>query len=186
MSGSGDNAPEGLDFPLTGKGELRAGLVQDFKGAMRQLASGVALIGATNLNSRSAITATAISSLTAEPPTMLACINRNSSIHALIHCSNRYTVNILDDSQRDIAELFGGMAVAKGEDRFDLAGTNWSTGSWLFLEEALAVIHCRLIRSIDVATHSVVIGEVVDVRYDVNRSPLVYSNRAFTRLIRID
>ena len=65
---------------------------------------------------RHGMTATAVTSVSSNPPSLLACINRSASLHAPLIASGRFCVNILHGSQSDIADAFGGSRA--GDDAF--------------------------------------------------------------------
>ena len=71
----------------------------EFKAAMRQVTSSVAVVTASFGNLRNGLTATSVCSVTMEPPTMLVCVNRKARADALIAESRAFAINILADAQ---------------------------------------------------------------------------------------
>ena len=100
--------PDGKDTSLT--------LASDFRSAMRRLASTVTIITASHGCSRHGMTATAVTSLTASPPSLLVCINQSASIHDPIVKSGRFCVNLLACDHDHLVPVFSGQLV--GEERF--------------------------------------------------------------------
>jgi flavin reductase (DIM6/NTAB) family NADH-FMN oxidoreductase RutF len=149
-----------------------------FKQSMRLLAGGVCIM-ATNSNGEwDGLTMTAVCSLTMEPPSLIACVNREAGAHGTMSATKRISVNVLTRDHKDLAELFSSPAI-KGPQRFD-------NGRWLemasgvpALIDALAVLDCEVIQEMAVGQHSVFFCEVKNVRLQPNRKPLVHFNREF-------
>ncbi len=78
----------------------------DFKLGMRRLASGVVVIATEFEGERFGLTATAVMSISADPPTLMICVNRSASAHEALSRSGCFTVNLLDGEDRPIADLF--------------------------------------------------------------------------------
>ena len=62
---------------------------------MRAVPGAVALIASKAEGQRSGLAATAWNSLCADPPMLLACVNRNASAYPLIARSRAFSVNLL-------------------------------------------------------------------------------------------
>ena len=54
----------------------------DFRKAMRRLTSAVTVITTAHEDRRYGMTATAVTSVSADPPSLLICVNRSASLHA--------------------------------------------------------------------------------------------------------
>jgi flavin reductase (DIM6/NTAB) family NADH-FMN oxidoreductase RutF len=142
---------------------------------MRQLAAGVTLITAQHEGRRAGLTATAVCSLSADPPQLLACINRQAETYRIVHDAGAFAVNVLSSHQQRLAEAFAGAVGIYGDHRFELA--EWSslvTGSPV-LSSCLAAFDCRLVEAVPAATHSIFIGKVEAVALELEHRPLVYA-----------
>ena len=95
----------------------------EFKQAMRHLAGGVSIIATEHEGVRAGLAATAVCSVSADPPTILICINSSASAHDPIRESGRFSVNLLASDHDRIARGFSGQDGVKREERFSL-------GSW--------------------------------------------------------
>lgn len=152
----------------------------DFKRGMRQLAAGVNVITVANAGIRDGLTATAVCSISAEPPHLLVCVNATANAHAPMHRAGSFCLNVLAQDQEAIAKRFAGMDGSDRAQRFDLGHwTTLSTGSPV-LDGALANFDCIVVREIEAATHTLFIGRVLAVRANEAGSPLIYSNGRFT------
>lgn len=158
--------------------EIRDG----FRQAMRRLATTIALITAGRDENCTGMAATAVMSVTADPPTLLIAVNRSASIHPVLSASQRYCVNLLADRHQDLVGIFSGKK--KGLERFE--GGGWTAGAdgVLVLDDALASLMCRVTQTIDVGTHTLFIGEVENVVNHDQISPLVWVDGSFANAAR--
>jgi flavin reductase len=152
----------------------------EFKSAMRQVVSPVAVIAAQKGNTRAGLTATAVCSATADPPTILVCINRSSRAESMITGSGAFSVNFLHEGQSGIARLFS-MPKLDSDARFaEGVWTRGVTGSPL-LQGAISAFDCQVIETVPCGTHSIFLGRVVAVG-SAEASPLLYRDGFFQRL----
>jgi flavin reductase (DIM6/NTAB) family NADH-FMN oxidoreductase RutF len=150
----------------------------EFRKAMRRLTSTVTVITAAHDTIRYGMTATAVTSVSADPPSLLICINRACSLHEPLIRSGRFCVNILQADQTDIATAFsGGMP----------HDTRFAQGAWAadesgvpFLRDAQANIFCEADAMSSYGTHSIVIGKVSDVLVHGRVTPLLYQDGQYT------
>jgi flavin reductase (DIM6/NTAB) family NADH-FMN oxidoreductase RutF len=147
---------------------------QTFIQGMRQLASGVTLITTVHEGRRAGLTATAVCSVSAEPPQLLACVNRRSETHRVIDLSGVFAINVLASDQQRLARIFAGATDVFGDSRFEQAGwTELTTGAPV-LSSCLATFDCRVVESVAAATHSIFIGQVEAIALEPDLDPLVY------------
>jgi 3-hydroxy-9,10-secoandrosta-1,3,5(10)-triene-9,17-dione monooxygenase reductase component len=157
--------------------------VATFKEAMRHLVGGVTVITAGSGEARTGLTVTSAISLSVDPPTMLVCVNRNASAWPIIQRERHYCVSILDARHQEIADRFAGRGGVTGSARYE--GARWrqfATGA-SGLEDALAVIDCRVEEIIERYSHGIIIGAVQSVHLGGGGEALVYGQgryRAFS------
>lgn len=141
---------------------------------MRQLAAGVAVVTTADSQRRAGLTATSVCSVSAEPPQLLVCINRQSDAHDMVHGSGAFVVNLLSSDQQAVAEAFAGAVGIHGERRFHRARwTRLATGAPV-LEGCLAAFDCRVVQAVSAATHTIFVGRVEALRAEPDLAPLVY------------
>ncbi len=145
-----------------------------YRSAMRQLASGVAVVTVGEGDARNGMTATSVTSLSAEPPTLLVCANRGASSYPAFERLGAFVVNVLAADQREIADCFAGRTGAKGVERF-------AAGDWIALPDggfalagAIAVFDCVLEERIERRSHAIVIGRVRRALIGAGAGALVY------------
>jgi flavin reductase (DIM6/NTAB) family NADH-FMN oxidoreductase RutF len=146
----------------------------DFRSAMRQLTGGVSVITAGRGRDISGMTVTSVSSLSVDPPALIASINREASSWPLVKRYGFFGVSILTSDQIDIAERFTGKGGLKGADRF--AGARWTTraSGVPLLVGALAAIDCEVEDLVERHSHAIVIGRVLDVAVSARTAALAY------------
>jgi flavin reductase (DIM6/NTAB) family NADH-FMN oxidoreductase RutF len=145
---------------------------------MRHLVSGVCIVTAGLGEDQTGMTLTSATSLSVNPPTMVLCVNRSSSVWQRIQRHRHFCVSVLADHHKEIAERFAGRGGLSGAARY--AGANWSelaTGAPA-LEGALATIDCDFESHIEWHTHVVVLGSVRALQIG-SGDALVYSHRQY-------
>ena len=78
---------------------------KEFLQAMRGITSTVTVVSAKDGKNKQAMTATSVTSLSLDPPTMLVCINHEASIHELINEGLGFCINILSLGQKNLADI---------------------------------------------------------------------------------
>lgn len=146
-------------------------VIQGFRRAMRRVASTVNVITICVDGEPMGITATAMSSLAMDPPSLLVCINRAAALHGSIKDVSHFGVNVLHRDQEHLAQMFA--------DR-DKAALRFTDGWHLDCERpprllnAQASILCQRIDHHQFGTHSIFIGVVEDVVLREEIDPLIY------------
>jgi len=157
-------------------------LAKSFTNAMRALVGNCSVITAGEGEDISGLLVTSAISLSADPPLLLACVNRASSSWPLLKKYRKFGWSSLGADHQKVAENFSGFGGLQGADRYQ--GAKWrpaETGA-LLLEGAPAGFDCALEEMIDRATHSIVIGRVRAIRQNPAAGALVYWNGAFRPL----
>ena len=155
--------------------------VEQFKIGMRSLAGAVNIITAAHAGHRYGMTATAVCSATADPPTVLVCVNKLAASNGAIAKSKAFCVNVLRAEDWELSTSFSGGAHT-GEVRFKTR--NWSklaTGSPV-LVDSLVSFDCRVVRSLPHGTHTIFLGQVEQVLIGKKGKPLLYSEGQYAKL----
>jgi len=153
----------------------------DFKAAMRRLPAQVCVIAANDGSTRIAMTATAVTSLSAEPPQLLICVYREARACAVIRDAGAFCVNLLSLTQVDVAMQCALPALAP-EARFDRGC--WTPSDPLdqpMLDGAPANLACRVVSAADHGTHTVFVGQIEQARFG-SGTPLLYHDAAYREI----
>lgn len=146
---------------------------------MRRLTTTVSVISCAHGGSWAGMTATAVTSVCAEPPALLICINGAAAMHGSLLSSSRYCVNMLRVGQEFISSAFSGRL--KGMERFSQGTWALSDAGLPYLEDAQANIFCRTEQIVPFGTHSIFIGAVEAVRLADRIEPLLYEDGRYVR-----
>lgn len=150
-----------------------------FRRALSRLAAGVSIVSTGRGGERRGVTATAICSVSASPPTILACVNTATGTCKMIAETGLFAVNLLAEHHRPVAEIFAGRNGLQGDDRF--AHGDWIAGdrhALPVLGSALAALECRVDRMIESGTHAVFFGVIEGACFDEN-PPLIFHEGRF-------
>ena len=153
---------------------------EQFKVGMRTLAGAVNIITSLHAGHRHGMTATAVCSATADPPTVLACINKLAGTHGAVAKSKAFCVNVLRAEDWELSTSFSG--AQSGETRFKSRDwTRLATGSPVLID-ALVSFDCRVVKSMVHGTHTIFLGQVEQVLMGKKGKPLLYSEGQYAKL----
>lgn len=154
-----------------------------FRNGMALLGSAVSVITTDGEAGRFGFTATAVTSVTDEPPTLLVCMNRHSFAHPHFKTNGVLCVNVLRGEHQGISWDFANRDLTS-EARF--AKHQWmtlATGSPM-LKDALVGFDCQISQIQEVGTHSVFFCQVKAIHLGVEGAGLMYFSRAYHALVR--
>lgn len=150
------------------------------RGGLRRLAKAVVVITTKKDGQRHAMAATAVSELSMDPPSMLICVNQSASLHPILESGADFCINILDAAHVHISAACSGKV--KGEARFEIGSWADSSIDLPRLEDAQASFVCRQTKQVPYGSHSIFIGDVVEVFSSEAVDPLVYVDGRYTRV----
>jgi flavin reductase (DIM6/NTAB) family NADH-FMN oxidoreductase RutF len=131
---------------------------EEFRAALGAYATGVTVVTAIGTNGPSGATANAVTSLSLDPPMMLACLDRGSRTLTSVRAQGRFGVNALAAGQEDLARRFA----RKNEEAEKWQGVEWSEIDQLpRLGGALMWVACELRDLIDGGDHLILTGNVL-------------------------
>jgi flavin reductase (DIM6/NTAB) family NADH-FMN oxidoreductase RutF len=162
--------------------DLDPGTQQAFRLAMRRFTASVSVITACHGEHAGGLTATAVSSLSMDPPLLLVCVNQSSETHPLIDAAGRFCVNLLAQEQAALAQRFAGAAGEKGHAKYaGVAYETLPTGSRA-LKDCVAAIDCEVAARVAQGSHTLFIGRVGQVLLGERSRPLLYADRGYARM----
>lgn len=152
-------------------------LPDTFKAAMRRLAASVSIVVARGDEGPVGMAATSITSLTVDPPAVLVCVNRMTSLHASLVPTAPISVNLLARHQREVSMAFGGGTPR--EERFKVGDWQEGANGLPALADAQANLECVIDAMLAYGTHSIVIARVIRARVSDTVAPLVYQDGGY-------
>ena len=155
-----------------------ARLRDHFVEAMSRGAFTVSIAATDGQAGRAGITVSAMTSVSADPPTLLVCVNRQSHFASNLAVNKRFCVSLLNSEQSGIADVFAGRTDIG--DRFTIGDWQSSSLGMPVLAHAVAAFDCELLECKAVGTHDVAIGLVRDVHYGADsQRPLIHHRRHY-------
>ena len=151
-----------------------------YRDAMARLGSAVHVITTDGPGGAGGFTASAVTSVTDTPPTVLVCVNTSVSAFAALRENGVLCINTLGPRHREVSRLFSekvGLDARFGSAR-------WRTGitGAPILADAVVSFDCRIIDEKAIGTHSVFFCEVLGLPHDGEEEALIYYRRAYHRL----
>lgn len=133
----------------------------DYRRALSHLAGGVVIVTTRGPDGQPrGMTATAVCSVSVEPPLVMACMNTSATTHGAVDASGVFALNVLPASERDLARRFASSSNRKFE---GVEVEEGSTGAPLLLA-ALAQCDCEVHHSVPAGDHTIFIGHVLSAR----------------------
>jgi flavin reductase (DIM6/NTAB) family NADH-FMN oxidoreductase RutF len=152
---------------------------EGFRDALATYPTGVTVVTAIGADGPAGATANAVTSLSLDPPMMLACLDRGSRTLTAVRAAGRFGVNALAAGQEDLALRFAAKdpAPAKWE------GIEWaeSQGSPR-LADSLMWVACELRDLIDGGDHLIATGTVLEAESGEGM-PLIFHRGAYRDLL---
>jgi flavin reductase len=149
----------------------RDNLTEGFKLPMRRLSATVTIVSTGDDEGYHGLAATAVTSVSTEPPAVHACVNRSAAPSEVLLQRKRFAINILHADNATLVPIFSGKI--KGPERF-------KHGVWSHLDhvpvltDAQAVLVCTLAQTTVFGTHTILVGTVDAVRIRQDIDPLIY------------
>lgn len=155
--------------------------VQEFRAAMARFPGAVTIVTTRTPLERLGITATAVCSVTADPPSLLVCVNRaTGTCHGILD-TGRFVVNLLPDPSGDLAMRFAGAQGATGEEKFTHGNWCEDENGLPLLADARVAFSCEVAESLTAGTHQVFIGQISAI-YHGEGEALIFEQSRFHRL----
>lgn len=152
-----------------------------FKLGMRRLVSGVTLVTTCHEGVRHGLVATAVTSVTGDPPTLLICVNKSASAHAPLAAARIFCVNVLADDHGDVARQFS--SPLHRDERFGIG--DWvalATGAPA-LRGCLAAFDCEAVELIPYNSHTIFLGKIRKIELWRGKiDPLLYVDGMYRKL----
>jgi flavin reductase (DIM6/NTAB) family NADH-FMN oxidoreductase RutF len=149
-----------------------------FFAIMGAFPTGVGIVTALDDNNEPrGLTSNALCSVSAEPPLMLVCVDKNSNTLPALRHSGKFVVNYLSAGRGDLANLFA----SKEPDKFQ--NVSWRPAGnnmpWLHTD-TIAHAECTLAQELDAGDHLILLGEVTNGTQPApGTKPLMYFRRSY-------
>jgi flavin reductase (DIM6/NTAB) family NADH-FMN oxidoreductase RutF len=126
-----------------------------------KIPNALALVGSRAGDERNAMTTSWITQLSMEPVLIGIGVDNSAVTHRLIRDGGSFTVNLWDADDTKVFVKFSKPATDDGATLNGRAVRSATTGAPVF-DDAIAWLDCEVRQSVDLGTHTLFIGEVVD------------------------
>ena len=144
--------------------------------ALREISYGLYIVSSIKGNKLNGQIANTVFQVTAEPPTIAVSINKQNLTHQFIQESKVFTVSIL--SKDTPMKFIGGFGFKSGRELDKFKNVNYKvgvTGAPIILENIMGYLETEVIDSLNVGTHTIFIGKVVNAKIIKNDEPMTYA-----------
>lgn len=120
--------------------------------------------------------ATTVFQITSKPPTIAVSINKKNLTHNFILESKLFTVSIL--STETPMKFIGRFGFKSGREIDKFEGVDYQvgvTGTPIVLENSIGYLEAEVINTLDMGTHVVFVGKVVDAQILKDEEPMTYA-----------
>jgi flavin reductase (DIM6/NTAB) family NADH-FMN oxidoreductase RutF len=154
----------------------------DFRNTLGSFPTGVTVITTRGEAHDYGMTATAFSSVSLDPPLVLACVISGSDGADVIPRNGVFAVNILSVEQEPISNYFASRSRPRGRDAFSEVPHGEAVTGSPIIEGNAAFLDCRLVSSHEEGDHLIFIGEVQALGFDPEVEPLIFHGSGYRRL----
>ena len=152
---------------------------RELRNALGQFATGITVVTAINNEGQPVgMTANSFSSVSLEPPLVLWCIGHEATLYSVFQQADRFAINVLGQQAEGLSNTFASPFNAN----FDEANWQASNSGLPVLNEAIAVLQCKLEHRYPGGDHDILVGRVVDFSYDDQQAPLIFHQGAYRSL----
>jgi flavin reductase (DIM6/NTAB) family NADH-FMN oxidoreductase RutF len=143
-----------------------------------KIPNALVLVGSRSGDERNGMTTSWVTQVSMEPVLIAIGVDKHAVTHRLISAGGSFTVNLWDANDTRVFVKFSKPAIADGSMLNGRPVRTATTGAPVF-DEAIAWLDCELRQQHDLGTHTLFIGEVVDVgiRDDDARSAAMSDTR---------
>lgn len=148
-----------------------------FKKALGRFVTGVTVVSTNHKDTYYGVTINSFSSVSLEPPLILYCLDKKASVHDVFVNSENFTVNILSETQKGVAEHFARRDKSDWTSTPHLIGKNTVP----LVKDSAATIECKKHHVYEGGDHHIIIGLVTNLIIS-EVSPLVYFQGGYNNI----
>ncbi|UFN50041.1 flavin reductase [Roseomonas sp. OT10] len=152
---------------------------QEFRDAMARLGAAVNIVTSDGAAGPAGFTASAVCSVTDDPPTLLVCMNRSSSLNPIVKANGVFCVNVLSARQQGLSRAFASSRGIPMADRFAEPGWDRLVTGSPASRGAVASVDCEIEEVLEKGTHSVLFGAVKAIRLNPPEDVLIWWARDY-------
>jgi len=143
---------------------------------LRKISYGVYIVSSKRGEEINGQVANAVMQVTSDPPRVAVALNKDNLTHEFVKDSGMFTVCIL--AQETPLKLIGlfGFKSGRETDKFaDVPCRMCDSGCPVVVEHSLGYVEARVIQQLDLGTHTLFVGEVIDAQVLAEGEPMTYA-----------
>lgn len=143
---------------------------RDFRNALGQFATGVAIATASYEGRRAGITINSFTSVSLSPPLVLFCAAKSLNSLDIFERAEGFAINVLRADQTHLSSRFA----KAGEDKWSSVSASAGRFGGVHIHPSLVTFDCKLHARCDGGDHIILIGEVTSIISGARHDPLLY------------
>jgi flavin reductase (DIM6/NTAB) family NADH-FMN oxidoreductase RutF len=153
-------------------------LVEAYKEAMSHWPSGVAIVTSVLGEKNYGMTVSSFTSVSLHPAMVSICIDKRAQMCVLLQNTQKFAVNILDNTQADLAKIFANHEISMSQ-RFEHADFERSNTESPVLKQCLGWVDCQVHSFHDTGDHVIYVGEVKQAKTLEQKDPVIFYKRGW-------
>ena len=144
--------------------------------ALYQISYGLYVVSSRKSDKFNGQIANTVFQITSEPPTIAVSINKQNLTHQFIKESQKFAVSVL--SKDTPMKFIGHFGFRSGREIDKFEDVNYKIGDNdipIVLDNAIAYLVAEVIKEVDVGTHTIFMGKVVEAEILKNEEPMTYA-----------
>ena len=145
--------------------------------ALSKISYGIYIISSGDNNKGNGFVSNTVFQVASDPVKLAVCSNKNNFTTELIKKHGAFSISIL--AQESTPETFGKFGYKSGKDFDKMVGSKIKYGSTdvpIVLDDAIACLECKLLQTVDVGSHLLFIGELINSEIiDATKEPITYA-----------
>ncbi|PID46858.1 MAG: hypothetical protein CSB47_01870 [Proteobacteria bacterium] len=144
---------------------------ETFRKALGQFPTGVTIVTTmSNEGEPVGMTVSSFNTLSMNPPLIAWSIDHKARSLSFFENAEYFAVNVLNEHQQDLSNLFA----CPGADKFNETEFTEGLGRAPLLPGCVAQFECRTWNTYPGGDHTIIIGEVLELRHDDSQRALVF------------
>ena len=142
---------------------------------LHKISYGLYILSSRKKNKINGQIANALIQITSEPPTVAVSVNKKNLTHDYINDSKAFTISILNEKTPMI--FIGKFGFKSGRDIDKFKDVNYNLGETkipIVKDYCIAYFEAKVINRIDVGTHTIFVGEVIEGDIFSNENQMTY------------
>lgn len=153
-------------------------LSEGLRETMRQWTSGVCIVSSKFMDTTHGMTVNSLTSVSLDPPLIIITLMNKSRTSQIIQEAGLFSVSILKDTQKSLADKFSGKLLEEGS-RFQDVETIVLPNGTPAIQGSLATMECKVFEKYPLRESTMFLAEVLYTQIDRQGNPLVYHNREY-------